>query len=61
MKTEEELMSMMYVKLAELQDGRIKVQKPKMAEQLQIELALLYDILGDEVPEEYWKQIEAEI
>ena len=58
MKNKQELLSMLYSKLAELQDGRIKVNNPAFAKQLQIELQLLYDILGDEVDEEYWKQIE---
>ena len=60
MKTREELLSMLYVRLAELQDGRVKEQNPDLAVQLNTELQLLYEILGDEVPEEYWEQIEAE-
>lgn len=52
---------MLYSKLTELQDGRIKINNPTFAEQLQIELALLYDILGDDVPEEFWRQIEKEL
>ena len=61
MKSKEELLSMLYSKLAELQDGRIKVNNPEFVEQLKIELALLYDILGEDVPEEFWEQIEKEI
>ena len=61
MKTKQELLSMLYSKLAELQDGRIKVNNPTFAEQLKIELALLYDILGDDVPVEFWEQIEKEL
>lgn len=61
MKSKEELLSMLYSRLAELQDGRIKINNPKFAEQLRVELALLYDILGDDVPEEFWEQIEKEI
>ena len=61
MKTKQELLSMLYSKLAELQDGRIKVNNPTFAEQLKIELALLYDIFGDDVPEEFWEQIEKEL
>lgn len=52
---------MLYGKLSELQDGRIKVSNPTFAEQLKIELALLYDILGDDVPEEFWSQIDKEL
>ena len=43
MKTKQELLSMLYSKLAELQDGRIKVNNPTFAEQLKIELSLLYE------------------
>ena len=58
MKTKQKLLQMLYGRLAELQDGKIKQNKPNLAEKLKIELALLYDILGEEVPEEYWEQIE---
>ena len=58
MKTKQELLQMLYNRLAELQDGKIKQNKLNLAEKLKIELALLYDILGEEVPEEYWEQIE---
>lgn len=61
MKTKNELLSMLFCKLAELQDGRIKKNNPACANALKIELSLLYDILGEEVPAEYWRQIEAEI
>jgi hypothetical protein len=43
-KTGQELLQMLFAKLAELQDLN--------------EVALLYDILGEDVPEEYWEQIE---
>ena len=61
MKTKQELLSMLYSRLAELQDGRIKTVNPTAAEKLRIELNLLWDILGEDVPEEYWEQIEEEI
>ena len=61
MKTQNELLSMLYTRLAELQDGRIKIQNPEYAEQERIELALLYEILEEDVPEEFWEQIEKEI
>lgn len=61
MKSKQEILSMLFSKLAELKDGRIKQANPTMAEQLKIELALLYDILNEDVPEEYWEQIEEEI
>ena len=58
MKIKQELLQMLYSRLAELQNGKVKQDKPNLAEKLKIELALLYDILGEEVPEEYWEQIE---
>ena len=61
MKTKQEILSMLYNRLAELQDGRIKTVNPTIAKMLQTELNLLWDILGDDVPEEYWEQIEEEI
>ena len=61
MKTKQELLEMLFAKLAELQDGRIKTVNPIIAKKLQTELNLLWDILIDDVPEEYWEQIEEEI
>ena len=65
MKTKQELLEMLFAKLTELQDLNKKgfvsdtvVQTAQLAQRLQIEVALLYDILGDDVPEEYWEQIE---
>ena len=58
MKTKQELMKMLFERLAELQDGRIKTDNHAVAEKLRIELALLYAVLGDDIPEEYWCQIE---
>ena len=57
MKTKQELLSMLFARLAELQDGRI-ITNITAAEKLRIELALLYAVLGDDIPEEYWCQIE---
>ena len=61
MKTQQELLQMLYSRLAELQDGRIKTVNPTVAKKLQTELNLLWDVLGEDVPEEYWEQIEEEI
>ena len=61
MKTKQELLEMLFAKLAVLQDGRIKTVNPIIAKKLQTELNLLGDILGEDVPEEYWEQIEEEI
>ena len=61
MKTKQELLEMLFAKLAELQDGRIKTVNPIIVKRLQTELNLLWNIRGDDVPEEYWEQIEEEI
>lgn len=61
MKTKQEILSMLYSRLAELQDGRIKTVNPTIAKRFQTELNLLWDILGEDVPEEYWEQIEVEV
>lgn len=61
MKTKQELLSMLFTRLAELQDGRVKENNSEYAKKEKIELYLLYEILGEEVPEEYWEQIETEI
>lgn len=65
MKTKEELLQMLFAKVAELQDLNQKGFTTKTAwetanlvARLQAEVALLYDILGEDVPEEYWEQIE---
>ena len=58
---QQELLEMLFAKLAELQDGRIKTVNPKVAEILRTELNLLWNILGEDVPEEYWEQIEEKI
>ena len=60
MKTLEELLSMLFARLAELQDGRIKENNPEYAKQEAIEMGLLSDILGEEVRESYWDIIEKE-
>ena len=68
MKTKEEMMQMLMARLTELQDlnqngftSETAIQKANLAIKLQTELALLYDILGEDVPEEYWEEIEAVI
>ena len=60
MKSKEELLQMLYFRLSELEDGSIKTENPEFARQEAVELGLLYDILGDEVKEEYWGRIEEE-
>ena len=60
MKTKQKLLSMLFSRLAELKSN-VKQNNQPLAEKLRIELSLLYDILGEDVPEEYWEQIEEEI
>lgn len=52
--------SKLFATLAELQSGTTE-NNSGLDLQLRHNLELLYDILDDEVPEEYWEQIEKEI
>lgn len=58
MKTAEEMKSMLFERLAEIKQGGLT---QAYEEQCKIELALLYDILGEEIDEEYWDEIENNI
>ena len=60
MKSKEELLKMLYSRLTELEDGRIKNADKEYAMIMAAELGLLSDILGDEVAEEYWERIDNE-
>ena len=60
MKNKDELLKMLYERLTELEDGRIKTENPEFAKHEAVELGLLYDILGEEVKEAYWERIEKE-
>lgn len=55
MKTTAEIKEMLFERLAELQAGGLT---ERYEEQCKIELALLYDILGDEIEEEHCAIIE---
>lgn len=55
MKTMEEMKAMLFERLAEIKQGGLV---PSYEEQCKIELALLYDILGESIEEEYWEEIE---
>lgn len=55
MRSKEEIMKRLFATLAELQSGTTTEQ---VHERLCIELSVLNDVLGDDVPEEYWEQIE---
>lgn len=55
MKTKNEILKDLMCILAELQSGI----DDKYLEEIQAtKLSVLYDILGEDVPEEYWEQIE---
>lgn len=62
MKTKGELLQMLFSKLAELQNlnknEETNWKEEILIPRLRAEVALLYDILGEDVPEEYWEQIE---
>lgn len=55
MKNKSELLKMLFERLAELESNTVSGAIKK---QLEIELGLLYDILGEEVDEDYWERIE---
>lgn len=55
MKTKKELLKMLFERLAELES---KTASGSIKKQLEIELSLLYDILGEDIDEEYWERIE---
>lgn len=61
MKTIKEIKSMLFARLVELENGQIKIQNLAIVKQLSIELSLLYEILGEDVEEEYWERIEHQI
>lgn len=61
MKTVGKISSMLLERLAELEDEKVKIKDPVLAERLKIELSLLYDILEDDIGEEYWERIEHQI
>lgn len=55
MKTKKEILKDLFVTLAELQS---KTATDQLENYLKIKLEILYDILGEDVPAEYWEQIE---
>lgn len=58
MKSEQEIKKHLFAILAELQSGTVKGD---LKIRLQGKLDVLNDILGEDVPEEYWEQIETAI
>lgn len=58
MKSKEEILSTLFATLHELQNT---TPSDSLKSFLQTRLGVLYDILGDDVPEEYWEQIEEQL
>lgn len=58
MKSKEEILKDLYATLAELQGTSWNEENKDLEKYLRIKLTVLYDILGEEVPEEYWEQVE---
>lgn len=58
MKTKEELLQMLQNRLKALQEGTIKITDPIRAARMRIELSLLRDILGEDLPQEYLRPIK---
>lgn len=56
MKSKEQLLKDFFSRLAELQSGT--VTNNTLRTRLVTEVLLLSDILGDDVPEEYWDAVE---
>lgn len=57
MKTQEEILKMLYVTLAELESGTVE-KDSSLYNFLSIRLGVLYEILEETVPEKYWERIE---
>ena len=61
MKSKESILVMLLARLTELRESNVKEDDPALAGKLRGELELLYEILGEDVLEEYWDEIESEI
>lgn len=61
MKTKQELLSMLFARLTELEDESSKNYSEAMLTCARTELALLYDILEDDIEEEWWERINQQI
>lgn len=55
MKTKQEILKDLFATLGELQHG---VDNSDLETYLKTKLETLYNILGEDVPEEYWDEIE---
>lgn len=61
MQSKEDVLKSFYSRLAELQDGRVFVQRPKLAKRLGVELNLLVEVLDEDISEEFYEQARAMI
>ena len=55
MKTKQEILKDLFATLTELKEG---VYNPSLDTYLKVKLETLYNVLGEDVPEEYWDEIE---
>ena len=55
MKTKQEILKDLFATLTELKEG---VDNPSLDTYLKVKLETLYNVLGEDVPEEYWDEIE---
>ena len=55
MKTKQEILKDLFATLTELKEG---VDSPSLDTYLKVKLETLYNVLGEDVPEEYWDEIE---
>lgn len=58
MKKKEEILRDLFATLAELQGTAWTDKNTELKHYLQIKLSVLYNIFSEDVPEEYWEQIE---
>lgn len=58
MKARDEILKDLYVTLAELQGTHWDEGNEELQKRLRVKLTVLYEILGEEVPEKYWEQVE---
>ena len=55
MKTKQEILKDLFATLAELESGSVS---GGLKRYLKVKLETLYNVMGEDVPEEYWQRIE---
>jgi len=58
MKTKQEILKDLFDTLAELESGKVA---NGLKRYLKVKLETLYEVMGEDVPEEYWDRIEKAI